>query len=141
MSMEILTNVCTDSGDETLGDFIELDDNYDENGMNADVNMSSSGSINPEIPNLIMSSGVCNKVSPRCYSASEFSWVANHWLQVIMKSAPLSKDLERLLLSAPSLEPILTSYLLTQSRALNCLNNIMLIFDSQGTLPIIFLRM
>ncbi len=57
-----------------------------------------------------------------------------------MKSAPLSKDLERLLLSAPSLEPILTSYLLTQSRALNCLNNIMLIFDSQGTLPTIFSR-
>jgi hypothetical protein len=49
-----------------------------------------------------------------------------------MKAAPLSKDLERVLLSAPHLEPILTSYLLTQSRALNCLNNIMLIFDSQG---------
>jgi len=62
VSMEILTNVCTDSGDEALGEFIELDDNYDDNNMNADINMSLGGSINPEIPNLIMSSGVCNKV-------------------------------------------------------------------------------
>lgn len=61
--MEILTNVCTDSGEETLGDFIELDDNYDDNSMNADVNMSSNASINPEISSLIMGSGVCNKVS------------------------------------------------------------------------------
>jgi hypothetical protein len=63
VSMEILTNVCTDSGDEALGDFIELDDNYDDNNMNADINMSVNASINPEIPNLIMGSGVCNKVS------------------------------------------------------------------------------
>jgi hypothetical protein len=61
VAMEILTNVCTDNDNESLGEFVELDDNYDDNNLNND-GMAISSSLNPELPALIMSSGVCNKV-------------------------------------------------------------------------------